>query len=131
MSDDTTIAGGDEGDALGQPPVNDPRTGRFSKGHPGAGRRTVDDGKPLNRPAVRDTLIKAMAQAFKDSGLAGVKKAYKDKPHEFLTFLARVVNATESDTVVQRLVVMGFPVQPPVGWVPELVQEADDTNATE
>ena len=111
-------------------PLQDPKTGRFNKGNEGTRERARRAKEPVDKATFRDEFVQGLIRAYRKSGDAGIIKALKEKPHDFMTLLSRIVNASESDVVVQRLVVMGFPVQPPADWVPELVHESDNSNAT-
>ncbi len=133
MREEDSVAGENEGDALGDPPLHNPTTGKFAKGHAPSGqglREEFADLEGVNRATIKDEFVSGVVAAWRDKGPAGVRQAYKDKPQEFLAFLGRIVNANESDVVVQRLVVMGYPVMPPVDWVPELIPMSDNGNAT-
>ena len=110
--------------------TSQPRTvkGTFASGP--AGRRKKSSDEPVDRIQFREEFVQTLIKAFQERGKAGVKHAIDTSPKDFLTLLSNVINAKEADTIIQRLVIMGFPVQPPDDWVPELRPEGDTGNAT-
>ena len=133
ISSITGETGGDGGEgALNSPrnpsPYHDAR-GKLKKGHTLRQDRAARSQRVLDEEQWKNEFVQAVMQVWNENGKAGLRKAFKEKPRDYLQLVANITKVQERAQEVRVLKLVCARATVPDDWKPELYDDA--TNATE